>query len=47
MARFLIKYREQDGSFKVEGYDRMTEVTKRMKRLTAYNKYFQVIHAEE
>lgn len=47
MARFIIKVKEDDGSFKVEGYERMTEVTKRMKRLTAYNKYFQVIHEDE
>lgn len=47
MARFIIKVKEDDGSFNVEGYDRMTDVTKRMKRLTAYNKYFQVIHEDE
>lgn len=47
MARFLLKHRKEDGTFEVESYDRMTELTKRMKRLTAYNQYFQVIHDVE
>ena len=44
MGRFLLKWRKDDGTIEVEGYERMADLVKRMKYFTAYNKYFQVIH---
>lgn len=40
----LLKYRETDGTIKMEHYIRLSDLTKRMKRLKAYGMYFQVIY---
>ena len=45
--RFIIKYKDEDGKLQAYGCDRINEVTAKMKRLAAYNKYFEVIHNEE
>lgn len=45
--RFIIKYKDEDGKLQAYGCDRLNEVTAKMKRLAAYNKYYEVIHNEE
>lgn len=40
----VLKIRQEDGTIKIENYGRLTELTKRMKKIVAYGTYFQVIH---